>query len=90
MVPAFVVARLLGLGDERLETVRRWAMMGGDMLGGLIDAAGMQRLATENAAMHAFLAAHLQAHLARAPGERDDSLKPIGDPDRQPLTWLRC
>lgn len=73
-VPAFVVTRLLGLGDERLETVRRWAMMGGDMLGGLIDAAGMQRLATENAAMHAFLASHLQTHLARTPEERDDSL----------------
>jgi cytochrome P450 len=73
-VPAFVVARLLGLGDETLDTVRRWAMMGGDMLGGLIDAAGMQRLAQENAAMHAFLSEHLQAMLARAPDQRGDSL----------------
>lgn len=74
VVPAFVVARLLGLGDERLETVRRWAMMGGDMLGGLIDAAGMQRLAVENASMHAFLAGHLQSVLDRTTGELGDSL----------------
>ncbi|MFM7274203.1 MAG: cytochrome P450 [Gammaproteobacteria bacterium] len=74
VVPAFVVARLLGLGDETLDTVRRWAMMGGDMLGGLIDLPGMHRLSTENAAMHAFLSGHLQAMLSRAADQRGDSL----------------
>ncbi len=61
-VPAFVVTQLLGLGPESLDLVRRWAMMGGDMLGGLIDGPGMQRLLAETGRMTAYL----DAHLARA------------------------
>ena len=61
-VPAFVVTQLLGLPADAVDLVRRWAMMGGDMLGGLTDAAGMQRLLVETGKM----SAHLGEHLARA------------------------
>jgi hypothetical protein len=63
-VPAFVVTQLLALGAEHLQTVRRWAMTGGDLLGGLVDAAGMQALLRETGAMTAFLARHFDAFSA--------------------------
>jgi cytochrome P450 len=73
-VPAFVVTQLLGLGADAVELVQRWAMMGGDMLGGLIDTSGMQRLLQETGRMTAFLGAHLQSTLALEPHARSGSL----------------
>jgi len=73
-LPAFVVANLLGLEHGALEAVRRWAMMGGEMLAGRIDAAGMQRLLAESAAMSAYLAEHLDRTLACPSSARRTSL----------------
>ena len=73
-VPAFVVTQLLGLPADAVDLVRRWAMMGGDMLGALIDTAGMQRLLLETARMSAYLGEHLAASLALAPEVRSASL----------------
>lgn len=65
-LPAFVVTTLLGLDEEALPAVRRWAMMGGDLLAGRIDAGTLSRLLRETAAMSDFLAAHL-ARIASLP-----------------------
>ncbi len=73
-VPAFVVTQLLGLQPEAVDLVRRWAMMGGDMLGGLIDADGMQRLLQETGRMTAYLGEHLDRSLALPAEQRDNSL----------------
>lgn len=73
-VPAFVVTQLLGLPPDALDLVRHWAMMGGDMLGGLVDAPGMQRLLVETGRMSAYLGDHLAAAQALAPDARDGSL----------------
>jgi cytochrome P450 family 144 len=73
-LPAFVVMNLLGLPDEALESVRRWAMMGGDLLGGRIDDGQMRRLLLETNAMSAFLAAHLDQALQIPAEQRDASL----------------
>ena len=35
------MTRLLELGSDQLDTVRRWAMTGGDLLGGMMDRQGM-------------------------------------------------
>ena len=43
-IPARVVARLLALPQRDIEHFRRWAMMGGDMLAGHIDATRMHYL----------------------------------------------
>jgi cytochrome P450 len=55
-LPAAVVGIFLGLPQSDLEHHRRWAMMGGDILAGVIDAAEMAELARESAAMHDYLA----------------------------------
>ena len=68
-LPAFVVATLLGLGGEHIDTVRRWAMMGGELLGGLADAAGMRTLLGETTAMTAFLAERFDRAEANAGSE---------------------
>jgi len=73
-LPAFVVMNLLGLPEDALESVRRWAMMGGDLLGGRIDAEQMTRLLRETNAMSAFLAAHLDTVLHTPAGQRGSTL----------------
>lgn len=73
-LPAYVVMQLLGLPEEALEAVRRWAMMGGDLLGGHLGAERMRLLLGETQAMAGFLAAHLESVLARPAGRRGDSL----------------
>lgn len=72
LVPARTVAALLDLAPGDLTNVRRWAMMGGDMLAGDIDLARMAFLAAETAKMSSFLA----QRLARARGELDRTPAP--------------
>ncbi len=69
-LPAWVVSKLLGLGDDALEAVQRWAMMGGDFLAGTLDAERLARVLTETGHQHAYLGAHLDA-VAAAPGDTD-------------------
>ncbi len=63
-VPALVVARLLGLPEQDVEHFRTWAMMGGDMLAGLVSADTMGFLATETALMSDYLGRHLDGAAA--------------------------
>ncbi|MFO7552336.1 MAG: cytochrome P450 [Haliea sp.] len=67
-LPAWVVNKLLGLGDDALEVVQRWAMMGGDFLAGTLDAGRLATVLTETGHQHAYLEAHLDA-VAGAPGD---------------------
>ena len=73
-LPAFVLMNLLGLGKDDLETTRRWAMMGGDLLGGNFDRARMQELLDETVAMTAFLGRLFDRALATPPAERAGNL----------------
>ncbi len=73
-LPAYVVIRLLDLGDDALEAVRRWAMMGGDFLAGRIGAAEMKHVFTESVEQYKYLSAHFDAVQARGKGERGASL----------------
>ena len=69
-IPALAVANLLGLPEDDVDRFRVWAMMGGDMLAGEVDGPRMARLATETAAMGAYLGAHLD-RVAGAPDADD-------------------
>ncbi len=60
-LPARVVARLLGLPGEDAVRHRQWAMMGGDMLAGDVDAHRLGVLAAETGRMVEYLGAHLDA-----------------------------
>jgi len=73
-LPALVVLRLLGLAPEALEEIRRWAMMGGDLLAGRIDAARLAHLLSETGEQYQFLADHVDLLLARAKADRGESL----------------
>ena len=73
-LPAFVVMNLLGLDEDALDAVRRWAMMGGDLLGGWVDEAQMAGLLQEIAAMTTFLGAHFARTLAVDASARGGSL----------------
>ncbi len=59
-VPARVVAELLALPQDDVEHFRRWAMMGGDMLAGHIDAERMRYLGEQTNAMASYLGERLQ------------------------------
>ncbi len=72
LIPARVVAELLGLPDGDVSRHRAWAMMGGDMLAGDVSEARMMRLATESANMSAYLGEHLD-RAAAAPREDADA-----------------
>lgn len=58
-LPAYVVIRLLDLGEDSLPAVQRWAMMGGDFLAGRLTADQMNRVFVESLALHEFLSKHL-------------------------------
>lgn len=60
-VPARAVALLLGLPDGDVERFRVWAMMGGDMLAGDVDADRLGFLARETADMSEYLGRGLDA-----------------------------
>lgn len=57
-IPARIVAHLLGLPDEDVSRHRAWAMMGGDILAGDLDAERLGHLATESHAMSLYLREH--------------------------------
>ncbi|MFK7733235.1 MAG: cytochrome P450 [Pseudomonadales bacterium] len=63
-VPALVVARLLGLPVDDVEHFRTWAMMGGDMLAGVVSAETMVFLAIETARMSDYLGRYLDEAVA--------------------------
>ncbi|MEN8158714.1 MAG: cytochrome P450 [Myxococcota bacterium] len=73
-VPARVVARVLGLPEDDVPRLRKWAMMGGDILAGDLDAERFAFLADENAAMNRYLGEHLDAAVARLRGGADAPL----------------
>ncbi|MAT90967.1 MAG: cytochrome P450 [Halioglobus sp.] len=73
-LPAWVVLRMLDLGDDALEAIRRWAMMGGDILAGRLDSARMSFLMHEAAEQFRYLAAHLDELRARPAAQRGQSL----------------
>lgn len=64
VIPARVVALVLGLPDDDVIRYRRWAMMGGDMLAGDVNPAGMIEIATETARIREYLREHLRAAAA--------------------------
>jgi len=74
LVPARVVARVLGLPPADVPRFRRWAMMGGDILAGDIDRAGLVSLAVETRAMTEYLGTHLDAARERPRGDADAPL----------------
>lgn len=61
LIPARVVAAVLGLPDGDVSRHRQWAMMGGDMLAGRVSLETMLMLATESEKMSEYLTAHLEA-----------------------------
>lgn len=67
IVPARVVAHLLGLPESDVERHRLWAMMGGELLAGDINPETVQNLAIETGKM----AEYLRHHLERAIAETD-------------------
>jgi len=73
-LPAFVVMNLLGMAEDELERARRWAMMGGDLVGGNFDQARMHALFQESAKMLGFLAGLFDRTRATPPGERAATL----------------
>ena len=72
-IPARVVAQLLALPQQDIEHFRRWAMMGGDMLAGHIDAPRMTYLAEQTSAMASYLGDCLQIQIDQ-PGSGSDSV----------------
>jgi cytochrome P450 len=74
-LPAYVVMKLLGLeGDDALEAIRRWAMMGGDFLAGRLNKEQMNNVFVESAALMDYLAQYFDEVQAREPGKRGESL----------------
>jgi cytochrome P450 len=65
LVPARVVARLLGLPEADVSRHRTWAMMGGDMLAGDVTLPRMAELGAETARMAEYLAEHLGSAAAQ-------------------------
>ncbi|HXJ32402.1 MAG TPA: hypothetical protein VMS22_00060, partial [Candidatus Eisenbacteria bacterium] len=59
LVPARVVGRLLGLPDGDVSRFRSWAMIGGDILAGHLDASRLGLLAAEAMKMVEYLGEHL-------------------------------
>lgn len=73
-LPAYVVIKLLALGEGSLHAIQRWAMMGGDFLAGRLDSRQMERVFSESIALREFLLQHFSQFQLRAPAQRGDSL----------------
>lgn len=78
LVPARVVGDLLGLPEGDVSRFRTWAMIGGDILAGNVDARRLGAVAAEAGKMADYLGVHLDR--ARAVLRRDD-----GSPLLHPL-----
>lgn len=61
LIPARVLASLLGLPDGDVSRHRTWAMMGGDILAGDVSHAQMSKLGSETVEMAGYLARNLEA-----------------------------
>lgn len=59
LVPARVVGDLLGLPEGDVTRFRTWAMIGGEILAGNVDARGLAAVATEAGRMAGYLGEHL-------------------------------
>src|SRR4030095_14738743 len=59
LVPARVVGDLLGLPEGDVTRFRTWAMIGGEILAGNVDAEGLAAVATEASRMIEYLGEHL-------------------------------
>jgi cytochrome P450 len=70
LVPARVVGDLLGLPEGDVSRLRTWAMIGGDILAGNVDATRLGTVAAEAGRMVEYLGVHLDR--ARAALRRDD------------------
>lgn len=73
-LPAYVVIRLLDLGEDSLAAVQRWAMMGGDFLAGRLTADQMNHVFIESMALHEFLSKHLDTLQKKERNKRGESL----------------
>lgn len=73
-LPAYVVIRLLDLGEDSLEAVQRWAMMGGDFLAGRLSADQMNHVFLESMALHQFLSKHFDQLTLKERHTRGESL----------------
>jgi len=74
LVPALALAHVLGLPEGDVSRFRVWAMMGGDMLAGEVDAQRLEFLARETGQMAVYLGEHLDRAIA-APN--DDPEAPL-------------
>jgi cytochrome P450 family 144 len=73
-LPAYVVIQLLDLGEDALEAVQRWAMMGGDLLSGILENDELEHHMSEAMAQGLYLFEHFAKVSARPANERGDSL----------------
>jgi cytochrome P450 len=64
MIPALAVANILGLPEEDVARFRVWAMMGGDMLAGEVNAERLGFLGSETGKMAEYLGSHFDAAFA--------------------------
>lgn len=60
-VPAHAIAELLGLPERDVGRFRTWAMMGGDMLAGDVNAAHLAEFGAETGRMADYLRGHLES-----------------------------
>jgi cytochrome P450 family 144 len=74
IVPARVVAHVLGLPEGDVDLFRQWAMMGGDMLAGDVSAEQMHAYAVETGHTIAYLQKHLDAARGLGPPGPDAPL----------------
>lgn len=73
-LPAYVVIKLLALGENALEAVQRWAMMGGDFLAGRLDSTQMEKVFIESLALYEFLSKHFDGFQSLPRHQRGNSL----------------
>jgi cytochrome P450 len=73
-IPAQVVAEVLGLPGEDVSRCRKWAMMGGDILAGDVDAQRLGELAVETLKMGEYLATHFDQACSATRPEPDAPL----------------
>jgi cytochrome P450 len=74
LIPARVVAKVLGLPDGDVSRFRTWAMMGGDILAGDVDQARLIALSVETQKMLDYLGDHLEEALSAPRPEVDAPL----------------
>lgn len=73
-LPAYVVLNMLGLPDDALDAVQRWAMMGGDFMGGRFSNTGLEHIQAETAALTDYMSAHFDRITSQPKRDRGDSL----------------